>query len=465
MIILRSTGPVISTRRSVRSGGIGATLHTASRTECVSGRKSGRSPASRRRWRSTRRASNSWRRPSQARASVVRNRRASAVRMSANSGSNGACTSSPAPDLGSAVVMIDNVALLLRGGSRGKKRGEPGCHAVPRGGPSRPSCPPVGGEGPQRPCTAAAAAGAVPVFTWLRLCRLFPPDIGILLLPVLHLQPSCHPGDVEPRVDDAVFAARAGAGRPPGAAHSVAILPHMCSAPPTAVGRSVPRREGADKVTGRARYTDDIAVPGAWYGRTIRSTIARGAIRSIMLDPAFDWSRVVVVSADDIPGDNVVQLIRDDQPVLAPNGGEIRHKEEPILLLAAPDRATLEEAASHIHIEYELATAVSDIGSATEVFSTVDIAKGDVASAQREADLVVEREFRVGLQEQLYIEPQGAIAFPEADDTIRVIGSLQCPYYVHRALKRALKLSDQQAVVVQAETGGGFGGKEEYPSI
>ncbi|PYO92532.1 MAG: hypothetical protein DMD58_01645, partial [Gemmatimonadetes bacterium] len=104
-------------------------------------------------------------------------------------------------------------------------------------------------------------------------------------------------------------------------------------------------------------------------------------------------------------------------------------------------------------------------GSATLVFSTVDIAKGDVTSAQREADIVVEREFRVGLQEQLYIEPQGAIAFPEADGTIRVIGSLQCPYYVHRALKRALKLTDQQAVVVQAETGGGFGGKEEYPSI
>jgi len=62
----------------------------------------------------------------------------------------------------------------------------------------------------------------------------------------------------------------------------------MCPAPVTAVGRSVPRREGADKVTGRARYTDDIAVPGAWYGRTIRSTIARGVIRSITLDPAFD---------------------------------------------------------------------------------------------------------------------------------------------------------------------------------
>src|SRR5437879_2049485 len=278
----------------------------------------------------------------------------------------------------------------------------------------------------------------------------------------------CNPhaiwGRVEP-LRTSVVAARERGGSLPGAANSVAILPHMCPAPVTAVGRSVPRREGADKVTGRARYTDDITVQGAWSGRTIRSTIARGAIRSITLDPAFDWSRVVVVTADDSPGDNVVQRLREDQPVLAPRGGGSRHKEEPVLLLAAPDRATLEEAATHVRIEYELANPVFEIGSATEVFSTVEITKGDVTSVERTADLVVEREFRVGLQEQLYIEPQGAIALPEADGAFRVVGSLQCPYYVHRALKRALKLTDQQAIVVQAETGGGFGGKEEYPSI
>jgi len=240
----------------------------------------------------------------------------------------------------------------------------------------------------------------------------------------------------------------------------------MCAAPLT-VGRSVPRREGADKVTGRARYTDDITVPGAWYGRTIRSTIARGAIRSITQDTAFDWARVVVVTADDIPGDNVVQLIRDDQPVLAPKGGEIRHREEPILLLAAADRDTLEEATSHIRIEYDTAEPVFALDQATDVFSTVEITKGEVVEGLKDLEgvEVVERTFRVGLQEQLYIEPQGAIAIPEAGGTIRIIGSLQCPYYVHRALKRALKLTDQQAVVVQAETGGGFGGKEEYPSI
>jgi len=245
----------------------------------------------------------------------------------------------------------------------------------------------------------------------------------------------------------------------------------MSSPPPpplaSAVGRSVPRREGAAKVTGAARYTDDLVVRDAWFGKTVRSTVPRGRIRSITLDPAFDWTHVVVVTAADIPGDNVVQLIRDDQPVLAPRGGEIRHKEEPILLLAAADRGTLEEAARHIRIEYEVAEPVYALEQATEVFSTVEIGKGEVVEDVEDLkDVeVVERTFRVGLQEQLYIEPQGAIAIPESDGSIKVIGSLQCPYYVHRALKRALKLTDQQAVVIQAETGGGFGGKEEYPSI
>jgi CO/xanthine dehydrogenase Mo-binding subunit len=271
---------------------------------------------------------------------------------------------------------------------------------------------------------------------------------------------------------DGTFEVVDGARSVRGVSQSVPILPHMCpsplsprSAPTTTVGRSVPRREGADKVTGRARYTDDIAVPGAWYGRTVRSTIARGTIRTLTLDPAFDWTRVVVVTADDIPGDNVVHLIRDDQPVLAPRGAEIRHKQEPILLLAAPDRATLAEAARHIRIEYDTAEPVLALAQATEVFHTVDITKGDVDAAAPGAHLVVEREFRVGLQEQLYIEPQGAIAVPEPGGVIRIIGSLQCPYYVHRALKRALRLTDEQAVVIQAETGGGFGGKEEYPSM
>src|SRR5882762_5423665 len=232
-----------------------------------------------------------------------------------------------------------------------------------------------------------------------------------------------------------------------------------------AVGRPVPRREGGDKVTGRARYTDDLVVDGAWYGKTIRSRIARGRIRSITYDPGFDFTQVTVVSARDIPGDNVVQLIRDDQPALATE--EIRHREEPILLVAAPDRETLAAAERAISIEYETLEPVFDIDRATETYSTIEISKGqvdEVFNGLKDVE-VVERTFKVGLQEQLYIEPQGAIAIPQPGGGIKVIGSLQCPYYVHRALKRALALSDEQAVVIQAETGGGVGGREEYPSI
>ncbi len=79
--------------------------------------------------------------------------------------------------------------------------------------------------------------------------------------------------------------------------------------------------------------------------------------------------------------------------------------------------------------------------------------------------LVIEGTYRVGHQEQLYIENQAMIAVPREDGGVTVHGSLQCPYYIHKAMKRALKMSGELAVVVQAETGGGFGGKEEYPSM
>ncbi len=232
---------------------------------------------------------------------------------------------------------------------------------------------------------------------------------------------------------------------------------------PESVGRSVPRRDGRAKVTGCARYTDDLVIPGAWYGRTVRSTVPRGRLARLTQDPAFDWSQVVVVTAEDIPGDNVVQLIRDDQPVLVER--DIRHREEPIALLAAADRETLEAAVAHVSIEYERHPPVLDLADATGEHARLSIDKGDVDAALAAADIVVERTFRVGHQEQLYIEPQGAIAVPRDDGGVTIHGSLQCPYYVHRAVVRALALSEAQVVVIPAEVGGAFGGKEEYPSL
>ena len=255
---------------------------------------------------------------------------------------------------------------------------------------------------------------------------------------------------------------------PPGVA-APDTMPLIIPTDAPAVGRARPvaplRREGPAKLTGAAKYADDLVFPGAWFGATIRSTQPHARLIGIELNDAFDWKRVILVTADDIPGENVVSLIDDDQPVLVPVGGEIRHQAEPCVLIAAPDRATLHAAKRHVKLRTERLPAVFDPLKSDQEFAHYTVESGDAAAAMATAELVIEGTYRVGHQEQLYIENQAMIAVPREDGGVTVHGSLQCPYYVHKAMKRALDMGDELAVVVQAETGGGFGGKEEYPSV
>ncbi|MFY9557798.1 MAG: xanthine dehydrogenase family protein molybdopterin-binding subunit [Blastocatellia bacterium] len=232
------------------------------------------------------------------------------------------------------------------------------------------------------------------------------------------------------------------------------------------------RKEGHEKLTGAARYVDDIAIEGMLAGKTIRSTIARGRINSIRFDPSYDWSNIVVADHRDIQGKNYVALIENDQPLLVQS--EVRHCDEPILLIAAETKQRVEEAARHIKIEYselspvltiEESLTVSEILYGTDnVFKRFLIGRGDIDEGFAAAQRIIEGEYRVPHQEQLYIEPQGMIAIP-GEHQMTVMGSMQCPYYIHKALKQLFDLSDEQTVVIQTTTGGGFGGKEEYPSM
>ena len=226
------------------------------------------------------------------------------------------------------------------------------------------------------------------------------------------------------------------------------------------VGRNVPRKEGRDKVTGRAMYVDDLVFPGMLHGRTVRSTIPRGEITRIRLD--FDRSGFTIADWRDVPGRNTIALIELDQPCLAER--EIRHFAEPIVLIAHEDRERLLDAERSTAIDYRALEPIYDPALSPRCFKEIRIEKGDLARGFSEADVVVEGEYRAGHQEQLYIEPNGVIAVPE-NGGVTVYGSLQCPYYVHRALRVLLDLSDEKVRVVQTETGGGFGGKEEYPSM
>ena len=224
------------------------------------------------------------------------------------------------------------------------------------------------------------------------------------------------------------------------------------------VGQNVERKDSQAKVTGAAIYADDLTFPGMLYGRTIRSEIAAGRITGISHDLERDG--FTVVTAADIPGRNAIELIEYDQPCLATD--RVNHVAEPILLIAHPDRAALWKAQVDVSCEPE--DPLFDPRLSQRVFKHVRIAKGDLDGGFAAADVVVEGEYRTGHQEHIYIETNGVIAVPE-NGGITLYGSMQCPFYVHKALQCLLDWPDERVRVVQTETGGGFGGKEEYPSM
>ncbi|MGA8781421.1 MAG: xanthine dehydrogenase family protein, partial [Terracidiphilus sp.] len=238
------------------------------------------------------------------------------------------------------------------------------------------------------------------------------------------------------------------------------------------VGAPVPRKEGVDKLVGRALYVDDLQREDAWYGATVRSSIPRGMIRSIAFDRDLDWSEFAIVTAKDVPGENHIHLIIADQPCLA--DGKVNHCEEPIVLIAHPDKHKVREAVSAVKIEYEPLPAVFSIEEserqdvivwgADNLLKSFLLEKGDVDSAWSDAAHIVEGEYRTGAQEHLYIENNGIIAEYDAERGVTVWGSLQCPYYVFKSLKGVFDLPDNKVRVIQTETGGAFGGKEDYPS-
>ncbi|HAH07647.1 MAG TPA: hypothetical protein DCM05_14185 [Elusimicrobia bacterium] len=240
-----------------------------------------------------------------------------------------------------------------------------------------------------------------------------------------------------------------------------------------AVGTNVIRKEGAEKLCGRAKFIDDLSFPDCLHGVTLRSTIPFGRIKKVSFDPSFPWDECTVATARDIPGKNAVQHIETDQPLLV--GERVMHPMEPILLVAHPSRQKAYEALRHITVDYEEYDPVltpedsvalkAVLRAPDNLFKDVRIDKGDIAAGFAAADIVVEGEYRVPHQEQAYIEPNGMAAWLEPDGTLVAKGSMQCPYYVHKALMLLFNLPAEKVRVIQAVTGGAFGGKEDYPSV
>ncbi len=232
------------------------------------------------------------------------------------------------------------------------------------------------------------------------------------------------------------------------------------------IGKSIQRVDASTKADGSLRYSDDLEFEGL-HADVVRSSVAYGRILSIEYDADFDFSKFTLVTHKDIKGSNKNTLLIDDQPFLAED--IVRFIGEPILLLAHKSKEALYEAKKHIFIEYEEFDALYTLQEAQarkniifgedNIYKSINTSKG-VAPDFSTLNTIT-RTYSTPHQEQLYLETQSMIA-RYSDNEIKIIGSMQCPFYVESALEI---LTGKKVEIEQAPTGGAFGGKEDYPSI
>ncbi len=226
------------------------------------------------------------------------------------------------------------------------------------------------------------------------------------------------------------------------------------------ISHSVTKKDHREKMNGGAGYIADLKFDGMLYAKILRSEKPCAVIKEIRI-PELEEG-YYVIDYRDIKGSNLLKVVTSEQPVFAEN--RVNFIGEAILLVAGEEESRVKEIVRSVEVIYKEETPVLTLEE-SEVFThEYEYKKGKPEEAFRQAVKVMEETFHTGYQEQAYIEPQGVIGCCQ-DGKITVYGSMQCPYYVKDAVVQTLGVGQDQVQIIQTTTGGGFGGKEDYPSL
>ena len=239
------------------------------------------------------------------------------------------------------------------------------------------------------------------------------------------------------------------------------------------VGVNVPRVDALGKVTGRTRYLDDMELPNCLEAALVIGGVPHGILKGVDVSAARGMPGVVaVLTGADVPV-NQIGCVRPDQPLLATE--RVRFVADRVALVAAETREQARAAARAVRVDLEELPAVTDVVAALEADAPPIHPGGNLAVHQKvrrgdpdgvfdTAPVVLERVFTVNYQEHAYMEPQAVAAVPGTDGSVTIHASLQATHYIQGAVARALDVPLSKVRVIQAPTGGAFGGKEDYPS-
>ncbi|MGQ9844613.1 MAG: xanthine dehydrogenase family protein molybdopterin-binding subunit [Caldisericia bacterium] len=238
------------------------------------------------------------------------------------------------------------------------------------------------------------------------------------------------------------------------------------------IGKKVTQVLSKEKVSGKIKYPSDQYAENFIWGKVLRSKYPHALIKKIDTSKALKLDGVVaVLTYKDIPGLNGFGIVVQDQPVLCQD--KVRYIGDAIALVACEKKELLDKALDLIEVEYEPLPIVEDPLKAIEKDSpkvhesgnihlhTV-INKGDIQKGFKEADLIIENEYRTGRQEHAYLETESGFAYyDESEDMITIFCGGQYPFRDQIQIARVLAFDPRKIRVISEPMGGGFGGKDE----
>ncbi|EHI97728.1 Xanthine dehydrogenase [Clostridium sp. DL-VIII] len=234
------------------------------------------------------------------------------------------------------------------------------------------------------------------------------------------------------------------------------------------VGKTIIRKDALDKVLGKTRFSADIKMYGMLYGKVLRSKIAHGFVKKIDISKAAALPGVhAVLTSKDVPGLNGHGIIFKDEPVLVSD--KIRKIGDGLAVVAAESEEIANQAIKLIEVEIEEIPGVFDpveamkedapkVHGDNNILALRKIIRGNIDEAFKNADIVVENEYHTQMQEHAYLEPEAGIAYMD-NDVIVIKASTQNTHFDCREIARNLAMPQSRIRMIQAPTGGGFGGK------
>lgn len=226
------------------------------------------------------------------------------------------------------------------------------------------------------------------------------------------------------------------------------------------IGKAVKKVDHSEKADGTAKYVGDYVVEHMLHAAMVRSAKPHAKILTIRY-PEMEEG-YVTVDAGDMTVPNYMRDEKDGQRIFAE--GEVNYIGEGIALICGPDEKKVHRYAQETVVEYENLPAVLSTAESERAMVEYFYKKADVEDSFHAAAKTYEETFHTGYQEQMYIEPNGMLSIVE-ENHVKIYGSMQNPYYIKNEVASVFQMDTDSVQVIQAVTGGGFGGKEDYPSL